>query len=335
MVAKNMQDQMNTFNSVVKGNRAKETDPQTELSNYWINRSEEILDRTKTMDTAERNMIWRRETEGWSGWAGNREYRAMVEDTLSPLPDKEAKEERKKYIGDSLVRMSHEDRDFWFKDEAHKQPSYVLEHIEPMFDTTTGILDGKNLEHSRINQTFEIDNLMSTLDLSGLNPDVANEIHEEHVRLGIINGYTELSVDDAGFISVPMDGKLSRAMHLPDSNNIPDSLISQVDWMPVIRRHISNNITKIRQDVIESDNTALRALRANISNPNIRPEHRKSIIADYAITLSDDPMKDVNKGIVEVLSADLKQGKYKSAKELANALFLFQDEVWNTLKERI
>ena len=333
-MTKKLNEKFNQLSSIVKGEKPSVADPASELSNYWIKRSEEVLKKTKNLDTIERNMVWRRETEGWAGWEGNREYRAEIEDTLSPLSNEEAKRERIKGVSELLIGMDDESRDYWFKDNAHKQPKYVLEHLEPMFDNTSGKLDGKAIERNRINQTLEISNLLMEKDLFGLNPDVAVESHVESIRQALINGYTEFTVDNQGFVSVPADGG-TRAINLPDSNNVTDSLISQIDWVEPINKVVSNVMTGIRKTVVDTERDTLKELRFNITNPNIKPEHRKSILADYALNISKDPVIDVNLGIQEILSSDIDNKKYKSSTELAHALIQLHDEVWNTLIERI
>jgi hypothetical protein len=151
----------------------------------------------------------------------------------------------------------------------------------------------------------------------------------------MINGYTEFFVDDHGFISVPMQGKAERAINLPDSPNVTDSLISKIDWMPGIFKSVGEAQTASRKKIIESDKNVLRGLRLNLKSNSIRREHKPSIIADYALTVSNNPMADINEDIQTVLGQDIKEGKYKSLKELTNALFQYQKEVWDTISERM
>lgn len=327
-------DQLRILGTVARGDVSPKLDNETTLSNYWINKSEDILNDTKGMDSIERALTWERETEEWAGWSGNKDYYWSTKYSLSPETDNRAKQQHTDSVVNDLIEMGDEQREFYFRDNAYKLPSHLFKHLEPLFDTTNDKLTQKQIERSRINQSFEVTNLLESKDLSNLSPDVSDESHANSIRKAIINGYTEFFVDDQGFIAIPSEGKVLRAVNLQDSENITDSLTSQIDWMPSIFRAVGKSQTKSRQDIVDSDIDVLRGLRLNLGNKNIRREHKKSIIVDYALTVSTNPMRDIREDIQTVLGQDITEGKYKSMKELANALFRYQKDIWETLSQR-
>jgi len=315
------------------------TPPNTDdiMGDYWVNRSEDILEKTNGMDPVERALTWDRETKDWGGWSANREYYWDTKYSLSPETDQIAKQSHINIETSVVSQMSNEEREYYFRDNAYKLPNHLFKHLEPIYNITDATLANKGVERSRINQELEFNELLNSKyeEFNKLSPSVSSETHAESIRLAYMNGYTEFSVDDSGFVIVPRDGKAVRAIDLKDVADISETIISRVDLTPIAMGYANTGVRNSRQEQITSERQALTALRMKITNPALKEEHKKSISVDYAMNISDNPREDLSKDIKDVIRTDLESGKIRSNKELANALYLYHKDISNIVKERI
>ena len=315
------------------------TSPNTEdvIGDYWINRSEDILEKTSGMDPLERALTWDRETKDWSGWSANKEYYWNTKYSLSPETDEIAKQSHVNIETNIISQLSNEEREYYFRDNAYKLPNHLFKRLEPLYNITDATLTQLGIERSRINQELEFSSWLDSKseELKKVSSDVGKDSAAESLRLAYMNDHMEISVDDYGNVVVPRNGEPFRALDLKDVADISETIISKVDLTPIALKAVSRGIESSRQEQLTSERQALTALRLKITNPAIKEEHKKSISVDYAIDISDNPREDISKDIRDVIRTDLKNGKIQSNKELANALYLYHKDISNIIKERI
>jgi len=334
MIKKKQEDILKSL-SGLQDNATPSTDDV--MGDYWVNRSEEILKKTNGMDPVERALTWDRETKDWSGWSANREYYWNTKYSISPETDKVAKQSHINIETSIVSQMSNEEREYYFRDNAYKLPNHLFKHLEPIYNVTDATLTNKGIERARINQGLEFTDLLGNKqkEFSKLSPNVSSETHAESIRLAYMNGYTEFSVDDSGFVVVPRDGEPFRAIDLEDIADIPETIISKVDLTPIAINATNQGLASSREEQLISERQALTGLRMKITSPALKDEHKKSISVDYAIDISDNPREDLSKDIRDVIRTDLESGKIQTGKELANALYLYHRDISNIIEERL
>jgi hypothetical protein len=307
------------------------------MGDYWVNRSEEIVKKTEGMDPVERALTWERETGDWSGWNSNKEYYWNTKYKLSPETDEMAKNTHISGEVDKLLAMSPEKKEHYFRDNAYKLPNHLFKHLEPLYNINDATLNNKELERARIGQGIEFSNLLQgkESDLEKLSPDVSTETHAESIRLAYMNGYTNMTIDQFGFVVVPVNGDPVRAIDLDDSLDITDTIISKVDLTPIALKAASKGVNEARKSQLFSEREVIRALRTKLNDVSIKEEHKKSISIDHAFNVSNNPIEDLKTDIVTVIGSSLKNNKYKSTTELINATYLYHKDILNTVKERM
>ena len=315
-----------------------EVDTEAVLGQYWVDRSEQVLEQTKHMEPVERSLVWSREMEDWDGWAVNKENYWKTKYSLSPLPDEEAKAQHSKSEVESLLKLRDEEKEYYFRDNAHKWPDHIFKNLEPLFFDTKQKITQKEIERSRITQSLEVGNLLDALDLSRISPDISLDSHVESFLKAYGNGYTEISVNEQGQLAVPDKGKYGMASLLPDIKNPTDLIILKNDIKPTIVKKFKSLLDSERKAVVDSEKQTIKSLFNNLESSSIQKVHKTSIIVDHAITNSGNPIegsRTLSLGIERVMRNEIKQGKYQSFKELVNGLRSYQTETQNTLKERL
>lgn len=330
-------EQANTLRDIAIGSPIVNRERTDTYGQNFIDKSEQWLSNNQALTTDVKLEQWMVNNSNWSFTPNNKQY---YWDTLESLTPGSSQNIRNDIIGgvrDTLTSLSTlEDKENHFRDKAHTYPDFVLKDLEEYFFNLRGINDRKNLEKTRLAQIMEVDKINGRMaDRLKLAPDVSLETHTKEYLKAYDLGFSEMSTDDNGRISIPVEGIQTPVFSMEDPKlSLEEEFISLNDLTTRVRTFLRPLLKASRAEVKQAEELANKSLLNKITSTTIPEEFKANIIIDGAVYFKN-PIAKTNSVINSMISREINNGTYRTSKEVFQRYFSLYKDIHNKLNRRI
>ena len=321
VVANNYQ----TLKEIAKGPKNLQLSPKQVLAKSQLDYSKKVLDNIPSnVDSKDKYKIWKRETRDMIPHPDTIEEMWAMEEKV--YPSNNFKQHTVNRINNSIEALSTTlMKSDYFKNNAPTWPKWLRKTYETDIAKIRTSVQKKNVGLARVNNQLATEDIMTNIvgqKNFKLNSTVAKRVHAEDTFMAMQLGFTtEITTDDDGRISVPLEGSLAPVYSL-DPANFPlvdpeEEYMVLEDTYKLIENIIDPHYKKVESDYALLDRKNTRTLAENIDRLGEGfTNYHSNFILEHA-KLSPDPVSVINNGIGKIINKNIKVGNYTSSYDIA------------------
>ena len=330
-------NQVNTLKDIAMGSPEVNRDRSDTFGQSFIDKSDQWLKDNNDLTTDTKLEQWMVNNSDWSFTPNNKQY---YWDTMERLTPGSSQNTRNNIIGgvrDTLTSLTTlEDKENYYRDKAHTYPDYVLKDLEEYFFNLRGMNDRKNLEKTRLAQIMEVDKINSAMQGKlSLAPDVSLETHTKEYLKAYDMGFSSMSTDENGRISVPIEGNQVPVFSLEDPKlSLEEEFISLNDLTSRVRNSLRPLLKASRAEVKQAEELANKSLLSKVTGHSIPEEFKANVIINGVMYYSD-PVDKTSATIDSIITKEITNDVYGSSSEVSRRYFSMYKDIYNKVERRI
>ena len=322
---------------IVTGQKGEMPQAEDVLGNSFIQRSESWLEVHKNLSSEDKIKRYERDVGSrWQFTPNNKEYYWQTLENMSSLNGDQFKDFTKRDIRGQLELLkTSEEKEGFFRDNAHTWPSYVTEDLEEYFFSLRGLNDSKSIERNRINQSLELQEILDRQEFK-LSPDVSLASHVEDMIKAYDYGYgNEIVVNEDGRIAVPKEGQEMPLFSMPKQNlPLEEEFISMNDLRPLVETKFKKEIKRERNLLEESEKLAKISLMNRAENGELPEQFVVNAILDGAAA-SEDPGKKLSTVALNHVMKKMDKNAFGDAKDALQYYYSLMTGARQTILRRL